>query len=118
MSSIPEALSTRFELFGQLEQAYDLLEALRRTGKDAEAEEAFLTARIAGIERELETGEVVAKKLIDQLQSDPIAWTVARLRYLQGYEWEVASARAGVSADTAKSRVYRLYHKRSMSSRE
>lgn len=113
MASIPEPLAARFELLQQLETAYDLLDALQSTGKSTEAEEAFLTQRINGIEAELVKCEAEAERIIDQLKSDPMAWTVARLRFMQGYEWAHAAARAGISEDTAKSRVYRFYQKRS-----
>lgn len=118
MASIPELLADRFELLRQLETAYDLLDALQSSGTGAEAEEAFLTQRISGIEEDLGKSEAEAEKLINQLKSDPVAWTVARLRFMQGYEWAQAAARAGISEETAKSRVYRFYKKRSRSGRD
>lgn len=117
MALIPEPLSARVELFKQLETAYDLLDALHSSGTRTEAEETFLQRKIDSIEMDLNNGEAEAGCLINELQSDPVAWTVARLRFMQGYEWTQAAARAGVSADVAKTRVYRFYQKRSRSGR-
>lgn len=113
MASIPKSLAERFELLQQLENAYDLLEALQTAGTGTEAEEAFLQGKIESIEQELDKGVAEAERLVDQLQGDPVAWTVARLRFMQGYEWKQAAARVGISEDIAKSRVYRFYQKRS-----
>lgn len=118
MATVPKLLTERFEQLRRLESAYDLLEALQTSGTGAEAEEAFLQEKIDAIERDLDSGTAEAERLINQLQSDPVAWTVARLRFMQGYEWSQAAARAGISEDTAKSRVYRFYQKRSRSDRD
>ena len=118
MASIPEPLAKRFELLQQLETAYDLLDTLQSTGKGTEAEEAFLTQKIKSVEMELAESEAETERIIDQLKGDPVAWIVARLRFMQGYEWAQAAARAGISEETAKSRIYRFYQKRSRSGRE
>lgn len=118
MASIPGLLADRYELLRQLETAYDLLDTLQSSGTRTEAEEAFLTQKISDIEEELGKSEAEAENLINQLKSDPVAWTVARLRFMQGYEWAQAAARAGISEDTAKSRVYRFYQNRSRSGRK
>ncbi len=118
MASIPELLADRFELLRQLETAYDLLDALQSSGTGTKAEEAFLTQKISDIEEALGKSETEAEKLINQLKNDPVAWTVARLRYMQGYEWAQAAVRAGISTETAKSRVYRFYKKQSRSGQD
>lgn len=112
MTSIPESLTARFELLQQLETAYDLLEALQSTGEGTEVEEAFLTQKIESIEAELSKSEAETEAIIDQLDGDPVGWTVARLRFMQGYEWAQAAARAGISEEAAKSRLYRFFQKR------
>ena len=111
MALIPEPLTMRFELLRQLEKAYDLLDALQSAGTGTEAEESFLSQKINSIEEELGESEADAERIIDQLKSDPLAWTVARLRFMQGYEWCQAAARAGISGDVARTRVYRFFKK-------
>ena len=111
MTKIPETLTARYELLQQLGASYDLLDSLRSTGEGTETEEAFLAQKIESIEAELTKSEAEAKTIISQLEGDPAAWTIARLRYMQGYEWAQAAARAGISEDAAKSRVYRFFQK-------
>lgn len=109
MASIPGILELRYELLQQLESAYDLLESLRAAGSGSELEETFLAGKINRIEDELYEGEATAVQTIDLLQSDSVAWTIAHLRFMQGYQWGEAAARAGISEAAAKMRVYRAY---------
>lgn len=109
MASIPEPLTERYELLKELETAYDLLDNLRRGGKDAPNEEAFLEQKISSIENSLDAALPFIERIIDQLRDDSIAWTVARLRFIQGYEWQQAAERLSLTEDMIKSRVYRRF---------
>jgi len=107
MISIPKPLAERFNLYKELDTAYDLLQALQSGGKGIDMEEAFLKEKITTIEDALDAGLSQAEKLIDVLRFDQAAWTAARLRFLQGYEWSHIAERIGMSIAATKSRVYR-----------
>lgn len=109
MSSIPEILDKRFDQFRQLESAYDLLEVLRTDTADTKCEQDFLTEKIAEIEQQLDESAGEAERLIDTMKGDYATWTVARLRYMHGFEWKEAANRVGMTADAVKARVYRFF---------
>lgn len=112
MTSIPKPLAERFNLYKELDTAYDLLQALQSSGKGTEMEEAFLKEKIQAIENALDAGEPLAVKLLDVIRFDQVAWTAASLRFLHGYEWRYVAEKIGMSFDSTRERVYRAYKSR------
>ena len=102
MASIPELLTERLELLQHLDNANDLLEAIRSSDTGMEAEKGFLQDKIDSIERVLCDGEDDAARLINELQYDPVAWTAARLRFMHGYTWKTVGTCIGLTEETAR----------------
>ena len=109
MATFPEPLIQRYDLLKELDIAYDLLDNLRRGGKDAPDEESFLEAKISSIENSLNETLPLIERMIDQVKDDSTAWTAARLHFVHGYEWGHAADRLSLSEDLIKSRVYRRF---------
>ena len=109
MTTVPKLLTKRFEALQQLENAYDLLETLRSSDTGTEAEEVFLQDKIDNIERVLYDGEAEAVSLINELQSDPVAWAVTRLRFIHGYTWERVGFCVGLTEETARNICFRRF---------
>lgn len=112
MSRIPEILDKRFDQLRQLESAYDLLEVLRADPTDTKCEQDFLAEKISEIEQQLDESAGEVERLINTMKGDYATWTVARLRYMHGFEWEGAANRVGMTAEAAKTRVYRFFGKK------
>lgn len=109
MATVPKLLTKRFEALQQLENAYDLLEMLRSSDTGTEAEQVFLQDKIDSIERVLYDGEAEAVSLINELQSDPVAWAVTRLRFIHGYTWERVGICVGLTEETARNICFRRF---------
>lgn len=109
MATFPDPLIERYELLKELDTAYDLLDNLKRGGKDAPAEESFLEAKIRSLESSLDKALPLVEQMIDKVKDDSTAWTAARLHFVHGYEWGHAADRLSLSEDMIKSRVYRRF---------
>ena len=109
MASIPAPLTERYELLKELDVAYDLLDNLKRGGKDAPNEEIFLEQKISSIESTLDSSLQCCEHIIDQIRDDSIAWTSAQLHFIHGYEWQQAADRLQLTEEMIKSRVYRRF---------
>ena len=106
---IPTVLSHRIDLFKALDAAYVLLDTIKKSNVNAGSEIQFVQDRIGKIEADLEDTQAEAEQIINLMQDDVILWTIARLRFLQGYEWKQASDVVGLTSDSGRMRVYRFF---------
>lgn len=107
--SIPAVLQRRIDLLKTLDDAYDLLDSISKSNVHAKAEIQFIQDKINSIEAELEQSVAESEHLIDLMRDDPVLWTIARLRFLQGYEWEEAAAAVGVTGGSGRMKAYRFF---------
>lgn len=112
-TKIPAILIQRYDKIVALEEARENLTNLSRHEKGIDAEIEFIRQRVENLENDLRNSEPEAMAIIDRFSNNSTDWTAARLHFIQGYTWEAAALKMGVSRDAARMSVYRAFEKAS-----
>lgn len=110
---ISPALTQRYDRLQELATAKDLLSSIEESGLNAEKEKQFLSEKIQDLQKQLDDTAADAQRIIDQLP-DSQAQIYASIHYQIGYEWIDIADMFHITADAAKSRVYRYLRQLSL----